>query len=94
MDLYSDSNIDSETLDRYDLIVSTVKLDISTKSEIIYIKDVLDRTELKRKIDLLKYSENKDISFIKGMDSIMLGILAENRFLFWIKVIAIRKTLI
>ena len=80
MDLYSDSNIDSETLDRYDLIVSTVKLDISTKSEIIYIKDVLDRTELKRKIDLLKYSENKDISFIKGMDSIMLGILAENRF--------------
>ena len=80
MDLYSDSNIDSETLDRYDLIVSTVKLDISTKSEIIYIKDVLDRTELKRKIDLLKYSENKDISFIKGMDSIMLGILDENRF--------------
>lgn len=80
MDLYSDSNIDSETLDKYDLVVSTVKLDINTKSEIIYIKDVLDRSELKRKIDLLKYSDNKEISFIKGMDSIMLGILDENRF--------------
>ena len=79
MDLYSDSNIDSETLDKYDLVVSTVKLDIDTKSEIIYIKDVLDRSELKRKIDLLKYSDNKEISFIKGMDSIMLGILDENR---------------
>ena len=80
MDLYSDSNIDSEILDKYDLVVSTVKLDIDTKSEIIYIKDVLDRSELKRKIDLLKYSDNKEISFIKGMDSIMLGILDENRF--------------
>ena len=79
MDLYSDSNIDSETLDKYDLVVSTVKLDIDTKSEIIYIKDVLDRSELKRKIDLLKYSDNNEISFIKGMDSIMLGILDENR---------------
>lgn len=80
MDLYSDSNIDSEILDKYDLVVSTVKLDIDTKSEIIYIKDVLDRSELKRKIDLLKYSDKKEISFIKGMDSIMLGILNENRF--------------
>lgn len=80
MDLYSDSNIDSEILDKYDLVVSTVKLDIDTKSEIIYIKDVLDMSELKRKIDLLKYSDNKEISFIKGMDSIMLGILDENRF--------------
>lgn len=80
MDLYSNSNIDSEILDKYDLVVSTVKLDIDTKSEIIYIKDVLDRSELKRKIDLLKYSDNKEISFIKGMDSIMLGILDENRF--------------
>lgn len=80
MDLYSDSNIDSEILDKYNLVVSTVKLDIDTKSEIIYIKDVLDRSELKRKIDLLKYSDNKEISFIKGMDSIMLGILDENRF--------------
>ena len=80
MDFYSDSNIDSEILDKYDLVVSTVKLDIDTKSEIIYIKDVLDRSELKRKIDLLKYSDNKEISFIKGMDSIMLGILDENRF--------------
>ena len=80
MDLYSDSNIDSEILDKYDLVVSTVKLDIDTKSEIIYIKDVLDRSELKRKIDLLKYSDNKEISFIKGIDSIMLGILDENRF--------------
>ncbi len=80
MDLYSDSNIDSETLDNYDLIVSTVKLDIITKSEIIYIKDVLDISELRRKIDLLKYSDNKGISFIKGMNSIMLGILDENRF--------------
>ena len=80
MDLYSDSNIDSEILDKYDLVVSTVKLDIDTKSEIIYIKDVLDRSELKRKIDLLKYSDKKEISFIKGMDSIMLGILDENRF--------------
>ena len=79
MDLYSDSNIDSEILDKYDLVVSTVKLDIDTKSEIIYIKDVLDRSELKRKIDLLKYSDKKEISFIKGMDSIMLGILDENR---------------
>ena len=80
MDLYSDSNIDSETLDKYNLVVSTVKLDINTKSEIIYVKDVLDRSELKRKIDLLKYSDNKEISFIKGMDSILLGILDENRF--------------
>ena len=80
MDLYSDSNIDSEILDKYNLVVSTVKLDIDTKSEIIYIKDVLDRSELKRKIDLLKYSDNKEISFIKGIDSIMLGILDENRF--------------
>lgn len=80
MDLYSDSNIDSEILDKYDLVVSTVKLDIDTKSEIIYIKDALDRSELKRKIDLLKYSDKKEISFIKGMDSIMLGILDENRF--------------
>lgn len=49
MDLYSDSNIDSEILDKYDLVVSTVKLDIDTKSEIIYIKDVLDRSELKER---------------------------------------------
>lgn len=80
MDLYSDSKISSDILNKYDLVVSTVKLDVVTEAEVIYIKDVLDKAELKRKIDLLKYSDKKDISFIKGMDSIMLGILDENRF--------------
>ena len=80
MDIYSDSNINSEILSNYDLIVSTVKLDIDMKTEIIYIKNVLDKNELKRKIDILKYSDKKDISFINGMNSIILDILDESRF--------------
>lgn len=80
MDIYSDSKINSEILNSYDLVVSTVKLDIDTDTEIIYIKDVLDKSELKRKIELLKYSDKKEISVIKGMNSIMLSRLDENRF--------------
>lgn len=80
MDIYSDSKINSEILNSYDLIVSTVKLNIDTGTEIIYIKDVLDKSELKRKIELLKYSDKKEISVIKGMNSIMLSRLDENRF--------------
>lgn len=80
MDIYSDSKINSEILNSYDLVISTVKLDIDTDTEIIYIKDVLDKSELKRKIELLKYSDKKEISVIKGMNSIMLSRLDENRF--------------
>lgn len=80
MDIYSDSKINSEILNSYDLVVSTVKLNVDTYTEIIYIKDVLDKSELKRKIELLKYSDKKEISVIKGMNSIMLSKLDENRF--------------
>ena len=80
MDIYSDSKINSEILNGYDLVVSTVKLNVDTYTEIIYIKDVLDKSELKRKIELLKYSDKKEISVIKGMNSIMLSRLDENRF--------------
>lgn len=80
MDIYSDSKINSEILNSYDLVVSTVKLNVDTDTEIIYIKDVLDKSELKRKIELLKYSDKKEISVIKGMNSIMLSKLDENRF--------------
>lgn len=80
MDFYSDNNISAEILNKYDLVISTVKLDIDINAEIIYIKDVLNKDELKRKIKLLKYSDKKEISFIKGMDSIILSILDEDRF--------------
>lgn len=80
MDIYSDSKINSEILNSYDLVVSTVKLNVDTDTEIIYIKNVLDKSELKRKIELLKYSDKKEISVIKGMNSIMLSKLDENRF--------------
>ena len=80
MEIYSDNNINSEIINNYDLAISTVKLNIETETNIIYINDILDKDELERKLEAIKYSEKSNTTFIKGVDSIMLSRLDGNRF--------------
>lgn len=78
--MYSSSEVNTELLNKYDLICYTYKLNCDTNIPIIYIKEIFDEHQLK-KIEQLKYTEKLEVSLLQGIDSI-LRLLDEEKFLY------------
>lgn len=72
----SESDIE---FDEYDLIISTIRKDIDTKSPVIYQDEILDLSYVCRRIDALRVL-GKDISLVRGLDSILISSLNEKTF--------------
>lgn len=80
IDLYSGSEINSELLNKYDLVCATVKIEHKTTAPVIYLREIFDEEELRKKIKRVTYTEKLEIPLLKGMDSIVLSILDEDKF--------------
>ena len=80
IDMYSSSEVNTELLNKYDLICSTYKLNCDTNVPIIYIKEIFDENQLKKQIEQVKYTEKFEIPILQGIDSIILSLLDEEKF--------------
>ena len=80
IDLYSDSAITGETLDKYNLVLSTVQTKFNTKATVMHLEKIFDEEALKKRIKSIKYIDKLDIPSLQGMNSILLSILDEDTF--------------
>lgn len=80
IDLYSDSTVTSEILDKYNLVLSTVQANFKTTATVIYLEKIFDEEALKKRIKSIKYIDKLDMPSMQGMDSILLSILDEDTF--------------
>ena len=80
IDLYSDSAVTGETLDKYNLVLSTVQTKFNTTATVMYLEKIFDEEALKKRIKSIKYIDKLDMPSLQGMDSILLSILDEDTF--------------
>lgn len=61
IDLYSDSTVTSEILDKYNLVLSTVQANFKTTATVIYLEKIFDEEALKKRIKSIKYIDKLDM---------------------------------
>lgn len=64
----------------FDYIVTTTDVDLDTKSPVIFMEEVFDREYIRRKFENMKYLADAGRTIRKGIDSIFLNLLDEERF--------------
>lgn len=70
-------DLSTDDLTNYDLLISTVKLNLTIKMPIIEIDEVVDETYLKNSIDRLRYGKHLPIPLQHGIKSIIFSLLNE-----------------
>lgn len=80
IDLYSDSVVTGDSLDKYNLVLSTVQTKFNTKTTVMYLEKIFDEEALKKRIKSIKYIDKLEMPSLQGMDSILLSILDEDTF--------------
>lgn len=80
IDVFSGGQVNIELLNKYDLVCSTVKVNCETTTPIIYLREIFDEVELRKKIERVTYTEKLEIPLLQGMDSLVLSILDEDKF--------------
>lgn len=63
----------------YDLLISTVRLELKEKLPIIFINEVVDEDYLKNSIDRIRYAHKLQIPLLHGVRSIVFSLLTEKR---------------
>ncbi len=80
LEMFSDSQVNKEILDEFDLVLSTIKFKCDTVTPIIHLKEIFDENQLKNKIESVRYTEKLDIPMLQGMESLVLNLLDEEKF--------------
>ena len=80
LEMFSDSQVNKELLDQFDLVLSTIKFECDTVTPIIYLKEIFDENQLKNKIESVRYTEKLNIPMLQGMESLVLSLLDEEKF--------------
>lgn len=80
LEMFSDSQVNKEILDDFDLVLSTIKFECDTVTPIIHLKEIFDENQLKNKIESVRYTEKLDIPMLQGMESLVLNLLDEEKF--------------
>lgn len=80
LEMFSDSQVNKEILDEFDLVLSTIKFECDTATPIIHLKEIFDENQLKNKIESVRYTEKLDIPMLQGMESLVLNLLDEEKF--------------
>lgn len=80
LEMFSDSQVNKELLDQFDLVLSTIRIECDTVTPIIYLKEIFDENQLKNKIESVRYTEKLNIPMLQGMESLVLSLLDEEKF--------------
>lgn len=68
-----------QKLINHDLLISTVKIDISIQIPIIYINEVVDETYLRNSIERIFYAHQLQIPMLHGVKSIVFSLLSPDK---------------
>ena len=80
VDIFSENEITSELINQYHLAFSIVKLTFKIETPIIYVKEIFDEFEFRKKLEYIKYTKNLNIPIKHGIHSILLSILEKDLF--------------
>lgn len=78
--LLADNKINSDILNQYDIILTTVKLNIKCDRPVIRIHEIFDEQEIRKKIEKAKYWDQMDNTVLDNNWFVMAGLLEESRF--------------
>ena len=79
LDIFYQENVSGDDLNRYDVIVSTVKLGVSCSRPMIQISEIFDEEELRQKIAKAKFWDKTDTPVLDSNQLLMTGMLEESR---------------
>lgn len=80
MDFLSDEVVTSEMLADYDIVITTVNLQVACDRPVIRIHEIFDEQEIRHKIEKAKYWDKIDVPVIDNNWFVMTGFLDKNRF--------------
>ena len=80
IDYYFNGDFEAEKEDSYDLIITTTNLKTKGPTPIIDIDEVFDKNLLKSKVESVKNMAEMGIPIRRGIDSVFLNMLDEERF--------------
>ena len=80
LELFSADKANTEILDQYDIILSTVDLPCSCHRPLIHIHEIFNEQDLKHKIEKAKYWEQMEEPVWDSSSFLLPGLLDENRF--------------
>ncbi len=78
--LIADDKADTDTLNQYDIVLSTVKLTVECERPVIQIHEIFDEREILQKIEKAKYWDQMDNFVLDNNWFVMTGLLDESRF--------------
>lgn len=82
IDIISHSEyLNSEYLKKYDLLLSTLKIDLILPIPVVFISEVIDEAYLRNKIDRIRYAQQLQIPLLRGVRSIIFNLLSEEHVL-------------
>lgn len=80
--LFSDEQISTEILNVFDLVLTTVQLDIPCEKPVIYINEIFNEREVLHKIEKIRYWNDVEIPMMDDNWFVMPGLLDESRFFY------------
>jgi lichenan operon transcriptional antiterminator len=81
----SDTAVSPETLETYDVVLSTVDLPFRPDKPVIRIREIFDERELKQKLEKVRYWDSVDMPLLDDNQFIMSSLLDENKVFFFEK---------
>ena len=80
VDIYSEERIEKDVLAKYDLIFTTLPLDLKINVPIIKISEIFDESVIAKQLDKIIYLQNYEKNMQYSSSSIIAGLADENRF--------------
>lgn len=77
---YEESEINERILNRYDLVLSTLRLPFSLEQPIVYISEIFDETEVYRKIEQIRVFSKGEIKIKTGLNSLIATLVEPETF--------------
>lgn len=77
---FYDGDFQEDVYHPFDYVITTTDMDFDTKSPVIFMEEVFDKTYIRRKFENIKYLSDAGRTIRKGIDSIFLNLLDEQRF--------------
>ena len=72
--------MNSRILNRYDLVLSTVRLDIHPDCPVVYISEIFDEMEISRKIEQVQFLRRGKIRVKAGLNSLIATLVEPEMF--------------
>lgn len=78
--LLAGNKVDSNILNQYDIVLTTVKLTVECERPVIQIHEIFDEQEIMQKIEKARYWDQMETSVLDNNWFVMTGLLDESRF--------------